>query len=308
MQIIKYFLLLILLLLVTFVGIARWQDPEKQHVEDFRFDKTTGQIAQLNNGKTYYEIQGSDTGSLVVLVHGFAIGSHLWDGTFDRLVSDGFRVLRFDLYGRGFSDRADVIYDKDLFVEQLQELLQTLAINEPFHLVGISMGGLIAAEFAAKKPSKIATLTLMSPLSQSQNVTVFQIPFLADPLAVLVIKNQLTEHIESMVNQPVAEMNTIKSRFLDEIKVKGTRNALLSTARHLLAYDHLDTYQQLGQQHVPTLMIWGKQDSLTPYSESANLLEQLPHATMLPLDNVGHAPHLEAAEQVDGALRRHFNQ
>lgn len=308
MQIIKYLLLLIILLLVTLVGIARWQDPEVQSVEDFRVDNATGQIVQLNNGKTYYEIQGPDTAPLVVLVHGFAIGSHLWDGTFDRLVADGFRVLRFDLYGRGFSDRPDVIYDKDLFVDQLQDLLQTLALNDSFHLVGISMGGLIAAEFAATAPSQINTLTLISPLSQSQNVFLFQLPLLADPLAILLMRTQLTEHMEGMVNHPVAEMDMIKKRFLDEIKVKGSRNSLLSTVRHLLAYDHLDTYQQLGQQKIPTLMIWGKQDSLTPYAESSTLLKQIPHATMLTLENVGHAPHLEAAEQVDNALRQHFNQ
>jgi pimeloyl-ACP methyl ester carboxylesterase len=213
MQIIKYLLLLIILLLVTFVGIARWQDPEVQIVEDFRVDNATGQIVQLNNGRTYYEIQGSDTAPLVILVHGFAIGSHLWDGTFDRLVADGFRVLRFDLYGRGFSDRPDIIYDKDLFVDQLQNLLQTLAINESFHLVGISMGGLIAAEFAATSPSQINTLTLISPLSQSQNVFVFQLPLLADPLAIMLMRTRLIEHMEGMVNQPVAEMDTIKNVF-----------------------------------------------------------------------------------------------
>jgi pimeloyl-ACP methyl ester carboxylesterase len=306
MQIIKSFLLLIILMFIALYGLARWQDPEVLSVEDSRIDIATGQITQLNNGKTYYEIQGSDTAPLVVLVHGFAIGSKLWEGTFERLVADGFRVLRFDLYGRGFSDRPDVIYDKDLFVEQLQDLLQTLVITEPFHLVGISMGALVAAEFAAKKPSQITTLTLLSPLSQRQDVRLFQIPLLAEPLAILLMKTQLTEHIESMVNQPVAELDMLTTQFFDDIKVKGTRNGLLSTVRHLLAYDHLDTYQQLGQQNIPTLMIWGKQDNITLYSESNSLLKRIPHATMLPLDNVGHAPHLEASETVDRKLRQHF--
>lgn len=308
MQTIKYFSLLVISFLVIFYALAKWQDPEKLSVEDFRDPVSSDQLARLSAGNTFYELQGPENAPLVILVHGFAIGSHLWDDTFDRLVADGFRVLRFDSYGRGFSDRPDVIYDKDLFVNQLQELLQTLAITEPFHLVGISMGALVAAEFAANEPSQVTTLTLLSPLSQRQDVALFQLPVLADPLAIVLIKTQLTKHIDDMVYQPVAELDTIKSRFLDEIKVKGSRKSLLSTARHLLAYDHLDTYQQLGQQNIPTLLIWGKQDTVTPYSESAKLLATLPEAEMLSLDNVGHAPHLEASEQIDDRLRQHFAQ
>ncbi|WP_304917298.1 alpha/beta fold hydrolase [Methylophaga sp.] len=292
--------------MVIFYAVAKWQDPEVLNVEDFRDPASSGQLARLSAGNTFYELQGPENAPLVILVHGFAIGSHLWDGTFDRLIADGFRVLRFDLYGRGFSDRPDVVYDKALFVNQLQELLQTLAITESFHLVGISMGALVAAEFAAKKPSPVTTLTLLSPLSQRQHVALFQISLLADPFAIVLIRTQLTEYIEGMVYQPVAELDTIKTRFLDETRVKGSRKSLLSTARHLLAYDHLDTYQQLGQQNIPTLLIWGKQDSVTPYSESAKLLAILPEAEMLSLDNVGHAPHLEATEQVDDQLRQHF--
>ncbi|WP_292415078.1 alpha/beta fold hydrolase [Methylophaga sp.] len=308
MQIIKYFSLLIILLWVIFYAVARWQDPEVLNIEDARDPASSGQLARLSAGNTFYELQGPENAPLVILVHGFAIGSHLWDGTFDRLVADGFRVLRFDLYGRGFSDRPDVIYDKDLFVNQLRALLQTLAITEPFHLVGISMGALVAAEFAANEPLKITTLTLLSPLSQRQDVALFQLPLLADPLAIVLMRTQLTKHIENMVYLPVAELDTIKTRFLDEIMVKDTRKSLLSTARHLLADNHLDTYQQLGQQNIPTLLIWGKQDIVTPYSESAKLLAILPGAEMLSLDNVGHAPHLEASEQVDDRLRQHLTQ
>jgi len=59
----------------------------------------------------------------VVLVHGFSVASYCWERTVPALVEAGFRVLTFDLYGRGYSDRPDGPYNLDLFVRQIDELL-----------------------------------------------------------------------------------------------------------------------------------------------------------------------------------------
>src|SRR5256885_1393360 len=62
-----------------------------------------GQFVKLSKGVVHYELAGPETGRSIVLVHGFSVPYYLWDGTFETLVKAGYRVLRYDLYGRGLS-------------------------------------------------------------------------------------------------------------------------------------------------------------------------------------------------------------
>ncbi len=75
-----------------------------------------GQFIQLSQGMVHYELGGEPNRPLVVLVHGFSTPSYIWEPTFQALIQAGFQVLRFDLYGRGYSDRPDTDYDLELFV------------------------------------------------------------------------------------------------------------------------------------------------------------------------------------------------
>ena len=63
---------------------------------------------RLSDGFTHYELGGPPTGHLVVLAAGFSVPYYIWDPTFSALTEAGVRVLRYDYYGRGFSDRPDV--------------------------------------------------------------------------------------------------------------------------------------------------------------------------------------------------------
>jgi len=80
-----------------------------------------GKTAWLADGVTYYEIAGQPGGQPVILIHGFSVPNFIWDPTFAALAAAGFRVLRYDLFGRGYSDRPKARYDKALFVRQLAE-------------------------------------------------------------------------------------------------------------------------------------------------------------------------------------------
>ncbi|MFX1507287.1 MAG: alpha/beta fold hydrolase, partial [Promethearchaeota archaeon] len=75
-----------------------------------------GEFIQLSRGYTHYELDGPVDGDITVLVHGFSTPLFIWNPTFELLVREGFRVLRYDLYGRGYSDRPVLKYTMDLFV------------------------------------------------------------------------------------------------------------------------------------------------------------------------------------------------
>ncbi len=95
---------------------------------------------ELTDGIVRYEMAGPPDGQVVVLLHGFFNAYFVWDNTFDALAQADLRVLRYDLYGRGYSDRPNTQYDRDLFDRQLVNLLAALDVTRPVDLVGPSMG------------------------------------------------------------------------------------------------------------------------------------------------------------------------
>ena len=87
-----------------------WTFPylgETEELNDTVRANTPGSFVLLSDGYTHYELGGDENGEPVVLVHGFSVPYFIWDPTFDFLTKSGFRVLRYDLFGRGYSDRPE---------------------------------------------------------------------------------------------------------------------------------------------------------------------------------------------------------
>ncbi|MBI2149425.1 MAG: alpha/beta hydrolase, partial [Acidobacteria bacterium] len=89
----------------------------------------------MSDGYTHYELGGPADGRPVVLAAGFSVPYYIWDPTFKSLTAAGFRVLRYDYYGRGFSDRPAIPFTDDMYVRQLDELLKAVRMTAPFDLV-----------------------------------------------------------------------------------------------------------------------------------------------------------------------------
>jgi pimeloyl-ACP methyl ester carboxylesterase len=112
---------------------------------------------------THYILEGGQDQPLVVCIHGIGSYYFYFDGLARSLVAAGYRVLRYDLIGRGHSKPADS-YDRSAHLLQLQTLLKELGLtNVPRHVIGHSMGGALALLHADEDPVPIASLTLLSP-------------------------------------------------------------------------------------------------------------------------------------------------
>src|ERR1017187_5282006 len=94
--------LLILIIIAISIGyiLFRKENTELYSLDESVRKNAPGSFIHLSDGITHYELSGPDTGKLVVLVHGFSVPYYIWDSTFSRLVQQGFRVLRYDEYGR----------------------------------------------------------------------------------------------------------------------------------------------------------------------------------------------------------------
>ncbi|MBC8508414.1 MAG: alpha/beta fold hydrolase [Chloroflexi bacterium] len=264
-----------------------------------------GEFVKLSEGVTHYELGGPEDGQPVVLVHGFSVPNFIWDPTFDALTAAGLRVLRYDLFGRGFSDRPRKRYDFTLFDRQLFELVEALEIERPFSLMGLSMGGPISANFTDRHPELVAKLVLIDPAGVPIDapfiLKLMLIPGMGELFLGLFGSKALLESMTEDLYDP-KDIKLLQDGYRPQMEYKGFKRALLSTMREDVLGDALPIYKRIGDSDLPVLLIWGREDRTVPFAHSQFVLDALPQAQFHPIDDTGHIPHFERPEIVNPLL------
>lgn len=246
---------------------------------------------ELQDGTVHYRLEGPAGGPLIVLIHGFSIPSFVWDDYFAPLTAAGFRVLAFDNYGRGFSDRPAARYDADLSDHLLGELLDKLAPGEAAHLVGYSMGGATATIFAARHPERARSLTLIAPaglgVASSNNMEVVRRPLIGDWIVRMF--GLKIFHAEAADQ---AKFAPNPARFLADfdrqMDYRGYGDALLSTLRHYPLTGADAFYAEAGRSVRPVMVVWGEADETVPFSGARKLMALMPRAKLHSYPKLGH--------------------
>jgi len=263
-------------------------------------------FVQLSGGITHYELSNIQEEKTVVLVHGFSIPCFIFDPTFRFLTGSGFRVLRYDLFGRGYSDRPHTRYGIGLFVRQLTDLLDVLCLKSPVNLIGLSMGGPITAGFTVQYPERVRSLTLIDPagvrpISLTPLLGLAKIPVVAEIVFGLL-------GTESMVRSAGRDFYDpgLVDRFMDRFRIQmrysGFKRALLSSVRNNMLGSFVKTYEQLGKLDKPVLVVWGRDDTTVPFEHSDELRRLVPDAEFHGIEHCGHIPHYEKPGRFDPIL------
>lgn len=266
-----------------------------------------GDFVRLPSGVTHYQVGGPPDGRPVVLVHGFSVPYFIWDPTFEYLVEQGCRVLRYDLLGRGFSERPAVRYDLDLFVAQLRELLDALDIYAPVNLFGLSMGGPITASFMAHFPQRVACLGLIDPAGGAAIAFPLYLrllsawPAVGEALFALVGEERLVQGIASDFFDPSLVAAFIE-KYRAQLRYTGFVRAILSTIREGMLGDFSAVYRQVGALALPVLLLWGDHDTTVPLAHSQILRRLIPQTQFHLIPDSGHIPHYERPQIVNPLL------
>ncbi len=264
-----------------------------------------GQFIELPEGVVHYELSGPQDGPAVVLVHGFSVPYYVWDPTAQALTEAGFRVLRYDLYGRGFSDRPDATYNLNFFVKQLDDLTTALLPGQPIQVVGLSMGGPITAAFTNRNPDKVHSLTLIAPETlpvTAKTIFPMNVPLLGEfVMKVYMVPVYLPQSQGGDAFNP-ALLPDWEQKYRVQLQYKGFRNALLSTIRNLPKMDALHEYDLVGKMDLPVQVIWGEQDQSVSSEGIQLTLQAIPQAQYLQVIEAGHLPHYEQPAVVNPVL------
>jgi pimeloyl-ACP methyl ester carboxylesterase len=279
---------------------------ETRDLDDAARRSAAGSFVRLSAGFTHYET--ADPGGALppaALVHGFSVPYFIWDPTFAALASAGMNPIRYDLYGRGFSDRPRVEYCIELFVSQLQELLDYLQVDS-VDLLGLSMGGVIAAAFTARFPSRVRRLVLIdpsgsAPLPVPLPYRIAALPGIGEAVLGLLGTETLLRGIASDFFDP-SHVALFQERYRVQMAYRGFKRSILSTIRCHMLDAFVEVYQRAAAVRRPVMLVWGEDDSTVPFDQSLILRQLFPDAVFRPIPAAGHIPHYERPEEVNPTL------
>jgi len=278
---------------------------ESRPLDDTARAEAPGQFVQLSDGMTHYELAGPGEGPPVVLVHGFSTPAFIWDPAFGALADAGYRVLRYDLFGRGYSDRPDVSYDEELYDRQLVDLLDALDFPRPIALAGLSMGGGIVARFTQRRPRQVRSLLLLDPaglpMDGGWQLKLVRTPVIGDWIMKLLGDRILVAGLEKDFNEP-GDLSAYIEQYKVQMQFPGFKRALLSTMRSDVLTNASDAFAAIGKTNLPVLLIWGEKDDVVPFHLSEQLRQLIPQAEFHAIPDARHLPHREKPELVTPIL------
>ena len=253
-----------------------------------------GSFISLPSGNTHYSVEGEGE-KWAVLVHGYATPYFIYDKVAEGLIAAGYKILRYDLLGRGLSERVEGPYTPALFAKQLEEIVDAVLGDKPFVLVGTSMGGTITTTYTGSHPDRVQKLVLLAPAGMH-----FKPPFYMKLAKIKGLGEFLFKTISGkvLVKNCAKEMiysgedakNEYREKFAFYAQYKGMSAATLSSLRNtILNFDEARKgYDGVAAAKTPVLVIWGTADATMPYYQNVEMQAVLPQMKLITYENSGH--------------------
>ena len=265
-----------------------------------------GEFVRLSQGITHYRWVGPARGPVAVVIHGLATPMESMESVAEGLGSLGYRVLMYDLYGRGLSDAPAGLQDRAFFLRQLSDLLADQGLTEEITLVGYSMGASIAVAYAAENPFLVKRVMLFAATGIEVKETRFarfcrRTPFLGDWLHALVAYSRIKRAIPQ--RGQTKEIDKVLRAQRRELTRRGYLPGILSSRRGMLSENLKNEHIQLGKKGIPVIAIWAGDDSIIPLTALGKLAEWNRSARHEVVDHADHGVPYTHGRQLIEALR-----
>lgn len=269
----------------------------------------------VRNGEIYYEESGS--GELIVLMAGLGHGAAYFEKTLPVLGRLG-RAVAIDPRGVGRSTSRSENYSVEGWAEDVIELAECLG-SRRVHLVGSSLGACVALQAAVDFPGRVSSLVVVAGFSELDRSLELNFRMRIGIIEKLGLGDELAAHIamwtlgREYIN--TAEGQAAVERLFAAVR-RNSPERYLAFIRAILAFGRVEPGQEgqpkltqrLGEIRVPTCVIVGGQDILTPVSQSRQIAERIPGAEVYVIPGCGHITFSEkpdeTAKLVGDFLRR----
>ena len=254
-----------------------------------------------------YQVFGSQ-GSPVLFVMGFGMPGAVWGPQVDELQND-HRCCHYDHLGVGESDRGPFLRTIPAMADDAIRILDDLSWDRA-HVVGVSMGGMIAQELVLRSSDRCQSLTLVATHGGA-------------PVASLPTLRGMRFFLQGLFGGQKNRMRSLPrllypDEFLESIGPEAIRShldvrlghppALRTVLGQLYAVMRHSTESRLSQIELPTLLVRPGKDILIRPTQTDRLAERIPNARVLRFDDAGHGVTFQKAAELNTALREHFTQ
>lgn len=263
--------------------------------------RNTGINLQLNvnNLMVSYNDEGPESAPCVVFIHGFPFNKFMWTPQFESF-KGAFRVITYDVRGHGSSDAGNEDFSIDLFVEDLLAFLDNLGLDK-VALCGLSMGGYIALKAMEKYPGRFSALVLSdtqciadTPEAKAKRMSTIE----------KIKKSGVKKYAEDSLPHFFAPA-TLKEK---PAAIEAIKEMILETPESVLCKTLLalanreETCKLLSAIKVPTLILVGEEDKITPPTVARQMQGKIHNARLTILKNAGHLANLENVTQFNAQV------
>ena len=277
------------------VLLALWlYAPDKSRAE--LEERYPGVYRTIDGVRLRLRDSGPRDGPAVIMLHGFGASLETWE-PWAQALSAEYRVIRFDLPGFGLTGPdPSGDYSDARQMKILRELMDQLGVDRA-SIVGNSLGGRVAWNFAAIHPDRVVSLVLVSPDGFASPGFAYDrppdVPFMMQALPYVAPRSLLRTNLAAAYGRPEALTEATLTRYRDMLLAPGVRRAILARTEQTILRDPAPI---LARIKAPTLILWGEKDGMIPISNADDYLKYLPDATMVRLPGLGHLPFEEDPE------------
>ena len=296
----KYIILIVVILLTLVYLIIHW--CYAKNLSNARADKGLSYV-QTPLGTIAYDYHQGKNDTTLIFIGGAGLGLRVWKKNFHVLKSHNYHQLRYDHFGRGFSDRLHY-YDEDILYKQFKYLLQKMKVTKPIILVAYSMGAKIAYRFINENPKKVNKLVLIDPVGVTNYRPSWYLKnqFLANLATTYAwlpraIDNQMDEFYNPENFPEYREM------LQQEIKIEGYKEAQIYFWTKVLNNNDLQEIEAIGKLDIPILLIWGVNDTRISVDYHQVYLEKIPQTIFRKIPKAGHASMYEQSALVNSEIK-----
>jgi len=247
---------------------------------------------KANGVELYYEIIGS--GPNLVLIEGLGVATWIWEKQTPEL-SKNFTVVAYDNRGAGKSEKPAGPYSISMMADDLAALLDSLKIPRA-HILGISMGGFIAQDFALRYPAKVDRLILVATSAGGPD----HVPMAPEVLALMFVTDgaprDLTRRKLALAYSDSFMQKNSEVEHLIDLRLADPQppHAYMAQAMAGAAFNLSDKVRQI---QAPTLIMAATGDRLVPIANAHNLNKKISNSQLKIYEGYGHQFFLENADE-----------
>lgn len=236
----------------------------------------------------------------IIFVHAFPFNSRMWESQV-HFFKDRFRIITYDVRSAGKSTIDDYQFTMETLADDFNEIVIHLALNN-INAVGLSMGGYILLRAYQKNPSVFKTLTLADTRAENDDNTAL----LQRSLNIRKIKEGKREEFENtFISNLLSKKSLESSNITDYLRRIISEQNDASIVGSLIAIaTRLNSIPALNSINIPTLLIFGEEDKLTPLNCARTLKEGIKNSELVVIPGAGHLSNVESHQDFNSVLEK----